>query len=176
VEYVSPVLGDIDGDSLLEVVVAGSSVYALNGEDGSILWIHAATAPPHATPALGDIDGDGEVEMIIASGWYGVQALDSEGTGIAESGVRTWAKLSLLQNHPNPLHRSTLISYSLPAISGVTLTIYDITGRLVETLVDETRKPGTHQVRWDRNANPSGVYFCRLKVGEYVDTRKMVVE
>jgi hypothetical protein len=81
----------------------------------------------------------------------------------------------LSENRPNPFHRSTLISYSLPSPTSVTLSIYDITGRLVETLVNETQQPGIHQVRWARKANPSGVYFCTLRTGEFAETRKMVV-
>jgi hypothetical protein len=81
----------------------------------------------------------------------------------------------LSQNHPNPFRRSTTISYSLLAATEVTLSIYDITGRLVETLVNETQQSGIHQVRWNRKTNSSGVYFYRLSVGEFVETRKMVV-
>jgi hypothetical protein len=81
----------------------------------------------------------------------------------------------LLQNSPNPFYHLTLISYSLPAASEVTLTVHDITGRLVETLVNETQQYGVHQVRWDRSTNPSGVYFYQLGAGESVKTRKMVV-
>lgn len=96
-----------------------------------------------------------------------------------------------LQNHPNPLSESTVISYSLVRVGRVTLEMYDITGRLVEVLVNETQQPGIHQVRWNRKANPGGVYFYRLKAcsersgepvephslraGESVETRKMVV-
>jgi hypothetical protein len=80
----------------------------------------------------------------------------------------------LRQNSPNPLHNSTAISYSLPAATDVTLAIYDITGRVVETLVSETQQPGIHEVRWNRRDNPSGVYFYRLEAGESVGTRKMV--
>ncbi len=81
----------------------------------------------------------------------------------------------LLQNSPNPFSISTTISYTLQAATDATLTIYDITGRMVETLVNETQRPGIHQVRWERKTNPSGVYFYRLSAGEYVETRKMVV-
>jgi hypothetical protein len=81
----------------------------------------------------------------------------------------------LLQNLPNPFYGSTLISYSLRATSDITLSICDITGRLVETLVNEIQQPGIHQVRWNRESNPSGVYFYRLKAGESISTKKMVV-
>jgi hypothetical protein len=81
----------------------------------------------------------------------------------------------LLQNRPNPFHHSTAISYSLSATTNATLAVYNITGRLVETLVNEKQQPGIHQVRWNRKSNPSGVYFYSLKAGEFKDTRKMVL-
>jgi hypothetical protein len=80
----------------------------------------------------------------------------------------------LFQNRANPFYRSTIISYSLPQVARVTLAIYDITGRLVEMLVNEIQRPGVHQVRWNRKDNPSGVYFYSLRAGEFVATRKMV--
>ena len=83
--------------------------------------------------------------------------------------------VKLLQNSPNPFHDITAISYCLPAAAQVTLATYDITGRLVETLVNETQHSGIHQVRWHRRNNPSGVYFYRLEAGESVAARKMVV-
>jgi hypothetical protein len=97
--------------------------------------------------------------------------------GVEEQAIRRPQTLQfgLNKNHPNPVYHKTLISYSLPHASEVTLAIYDITGRLVETLVNETQQPGIHQARWNRKANPSGVYFYGLKAGEFVDTRKMVV-
>ncbi len=99
-------------------------------------------------------------------------------TGIEETGTKSAVphrSFQLFQNHPNPFHHSTVISYVLPQATEVTLEIYDITGRLVETLVNERHGPGIHQVRWDRKTNPSGVYFYRLKAGEFVETKKMVV-
>jgi hypothetical protein len=80
-----------------------------------------------------------------------------------------------LQNRPNPFHGSTVISYSLPQATHITLAIYDITGRLVETLVNETQEPGIHQVEWSPEGMPAAVYFCRLRAGEFVRTRKMLL-
>jgi len=95
--------------------------------------------------------------------------------GVEESTVFRPSDPYCLQNTPNPLHHSTVIAYSLPTVTQVTLAIYDITGRLVETLVNETQQPGIHQVRWNKADNPSGVYFYRLKAGEFVETRRMVL-
>jgi hypothetical protein len=97
-------------------------------------------------------------------------------TGVQEGYTRPSAsEFRLRENTPDPFHHSTVISYSLPQTSEVTLSIYDITGRLVGTLVNERQQPGIHQVRWERKDNPSGVYFYRLKAGESVEARKMVV-
>jgi len=99
-------------------------------------------------------------------------------TGIQEERLTHSARRStytLEQNKPNPFCKLTSISYSLPTATDVTLSIYDITGRLVETLVNETQQPGVHRFNWDRTTNPSGVYFYQLSAGEFVETRKMVV-
>ena len=87
---------------------------------------------------------------------------------------------SLTQNSPNPFGLTTSIAYSLPRKSGVSLAVYDITGREVKTLVNEFKESGVYRVEWDgRNVTgervPSGIYFYRLKTGEFVQTRKMVV-
>jgi hypothetical protein len=81
----------------------------------------------------------------------------------------------LRQTSPNPFRTSTGISYTLSLTAHVTLEIHDISGRLVETLVNEVQQPGFHQVRWNRRDNPSGVYFYRLSAGDAVKTRKMVL-
>jgi flagellar hook assembly protein FlgD len=62
----------------------------------------------------------------------------------------------------------------------VTLTVYDVSGRLVTTLVDETRGPGVHEVSWDgrdaaRRQVSSGVYFYRIDAGSFVETKRMVL-
>ena len=98
--------------------------------------------------------------------------------GIQEKSEELYAKGSrpvLSQNIPNPFHTRTVISYSLPATTKVTLEAYDVAGRLVETLVSETQGPGLYQVCWDRKDNRSGVYFYRLQAGEFTYTKKMVL-
>jgi hypothetical protein len=83
--------------------------------------------------------------------------------------------ISLLQNEPNPFGRSTVISYSLPSAAQVTLDVYDLSGRLVETLVSETKGPGIHRASWNSNGRSAGLYFYRLRAGDFQSTKKMVV-
>jgi hypothetical protein len=91
----------------------------------------------------------------------------------------------LNQNYPNPFNPSTTISFSLPSASGggyspTTLRIYNVLGRRVRTLVDEPLAAGTHDVVWDGrddqgNQVASGIYFYKLRSGDFEDTKKMVM-
>lgn len=82
---------------------------------------------------------------------------------------------SLGQNFPNPFNPVTKISYQIPGSSHVTLNIYDITGRLVKTLVNEVRDEGVHSITFDGSGLSSGTYFYRLQAGDFVQIKKMVL-
>ncbi|OYV88454.1 MAG: hypothetical protein B7Z63_00450 [Ignavibacteriae bacterium 37-53-5] len=82
---------------------------------------------------------------------------------------------ALLQNYPNPFNPTTKISYQLSASSNVTLTIYDVLGREVATLVDGAMRPGSYEIQFDGSRFGSGVYFYRLMAGGNVITKKMVL-
>jgi hypothetical protein len=81
----------------------------------------------------------------------------------------------LFQNYPNPFNPATTIQYSVPSTQYVSLKIYDALGREVTSLVGETKQPGTYTVRWDARGYSSGVYFYRLKVGSFVETKKILL-
>ena len=86
----------------------------------------------------------------------------------------------LAQNYPNPFNPSTDIEFSIPIVSNVEIKIYDVLGREVATLINETLQPGKYKVRWngtDRNGAfvSSGVYFYVMKAGKFVQTRKMML-
>ena len=88
------------------------------------------------------------------------------------------SRYQLLQTRPNPVHRTAVIRYLLADAEEnvpVFLGLYDLAGRLVRPLVDKRQGAGVHQVRWDVKNDPSGVYFYRLKAGEFTDTKKMVI-
>lgn len=81
----------------------------------------------------------------------------------------------LNQNYPNPFNPDTKISYTLSSPQHVTLTVYDELGREIATLADGVKSPGLHEVSFDGSKYPSGVYFYRLKVGNYISTKKMTL-
>jgi len=85
------------------------------------------------------------------------------------------SKFCLLQNYPNPFNVSTTIQYNLPKATDVTIDIYDILGHKVETLIDQQQQAGYHQVIWNAKDKTSGVYFYRIKGGDYTETKKMIL-
>lgn len=88
--------------------------------------------------------------------------------------------LDLSPGYPNPLTRSTTLVYALPEAGPVRLVIYDILGRRVRTLVDESQRAGEHRATWDgrsQHGQPvgSGMYFARIEAGGSVRVQKLVV-
>jgi len=79
------------------------------------------------------------------------------------------------QNYPNPFNPSTELQFRISSSKFVSFRVLDVLGREIATLVNEYRQPGTYLVHWDASGLPSGVYFCRLWAGDFVETRKMVL-
>lgn len=85
------------------------------------------------------------------------------------------AQFTLSQNYPNPLNPITTIEFSIPEPQHIKLKIFDIKGRLIETLVDGFREAGNWNFTWDAGNQSSGVYIYRLQVGDRCISRKMVL-
>jgi hypothetical protein len=81
----------------------------------------------------------------------------------------------LYQNYPNPFNPSTTISFSLPKNAFVSLKVYNTLGEEVASLVNGEIAAGRHEVRWDAENMPSGVYFYQLRAGEFQQWQKMVL-
>lgn len=88
-------------------------------------------------------------------------------------------EFKLYQNYPNPFNPSTKISWQAPVGSHQTLKVYDILGNEVATLVDEYKPAGTYNVTFTSESTNldlvSGIYFCQLKTGTFIQTRKMIL-
>jgi hypothetical protein len=82
---------------------------------------------------------------------------------------------ALSPNYPNPFNPQTKISFSVPKESFITLKVYDVLGREVATLVQDTKQQGEYTVTWNADNVPSGVYFYKLLAGDFVETKKMVL-
>ena len=90
-------------------------------------------------------------------------------------GVQTAATFGLLPNYPNPFNPETTVPFVLPKSTHVTLTVYDLLGRNVATLVNGDLGQGLHLVRFDGSRLTSGLYLCRLDAGAQSFTRKMLL-
>jgi len=80
-----------------------------------------------------------------------------------------------LSVYPNPFNPTTMIAFDLPKAARAKLVVFDLNGRLVQSLFDEQMSAGHHEVGFDGAALPSGIYFARLSAGELVRTQKMVL-
>ena len=104
--------------------------------------------------------------------WIGDQATILSNDNEAPIAPEVFA---LYQNYPNPFNPVTNIKFSLPENQKVSLGIYSVTGRLVETLVNENRVAGFHTIQWNAGRHASGVYFYRLDAGVNSKTQKMIL-
>lgn len=84
-------------------------------------------------------------------------------------------EFTLAQNYPNPFNASTTIEFKLPEAGDVTIQIYDILGRNIETLVSGTQSAGTHSVVWQADNQPSGIYFYRINAGNFSDQKSCLL-
>ncbi len=114
--------------------------------------------------------------VTTAAGMHAV-VLTGTPTGIGDRGRSPFA---LDQNVPNPFNPTTTITFSLPSAAMTELSIYDVAGRCLATLISRNMPAGRASVQWDGdddvgNRVASGVYFYRLRAGENVETRKMVL-
>lgn len=84
-------------------------------------------------------------------------------------------EFSLAQNYPNPFNASTTIEFKLPEAADVTIQIYDILGRNIETLISGSQSAGAHSVVWHADNQPSGVYFYRINAGNFSDQKSCLL-
>ena len=202
-----PLTADLDNDGDLEILAAKKSgtVYVLH-HDGSSFNGFPANVPGtiESSPAIGDLDGDGNYELIFGT-TQGLQVFDIKSdygemvswkmhrSNIYRNGVFGMSLLSIntkdnslplkfhvSSNYPNPFNPSTKIDIQIVTASNLNVSIFDLKGRLINTLFNNNQKPGFYNFEWlgiDRNGNsvPSGVYFIQVKSGLNINTQKVAL-
>ncbi len=112
------------------------------------------------------------VQMIlIENGTTHIHVSDSVLVGVNSA---EGSSIHFFQNYPNPVISTTLISYQLDEGAFVTLKIFDLQGREIQTLINEYQNAGYHSVQFNASDLPGGVYLCRIKAGEFSDVRKII--
>jgi hypothetical protein len=84
-------------------------------------------------------------------------------------------KYELSQNYPNPFNPVTRISYSIAENTKVKLSVFDILGKEIKTLVNEKQSAGNYEVIFNASDLPSGVYFCQLLTEKFNETKRMIL-
>jgi len=110
---------------------------------------------------------------------YRLKQIDNDGTfehsKIVEADLGAPTKFELIQNYPNPFNPTTTISYDLPEAANVKLTIFNILGQEIATLVDGFKEAGNYSVNFDADNLDSGLYIYKLQAGSQVQTKKMTL-
>jgi hypothetical protein len=111
----------------------------------------------------------------MSVGYYSLNSNNSQNNSKGLNTTNTPDKYSLLQNYPNPFNPVTTIKYQIPVSGMVTLKIYDISGKEVASLVNETKSAGSYSIQWSANNFSSGTYFYKIEANGYTETKKMLL-
>ena len=200
-----PVTADLDNDGDLEIVTATKSgtIYIFH-HDGSIFNNFPYTVPGNieTTPAIGKLDNDDDFEIVFGT-TSGLQVIDIKSasgprsswklhrgnmarTGLYDGTLTSIEskdhvlpdKFIVSQNYPNPFNPSTTIDIHFPESNNLIVSIFDVTGRLINTLVNNKLEAGLYSVEWngkDQNGRlvPTGVYIMKVFSGHNVSTQKL---
>ena len=170
-QYVSSsILNGVSFANLNEGWAFGSEGTIVTTGDGGTTWTPQVsgvattlTVGQFTDPSNGWATGENGVILYTDNGGFPVGINDKGNTG----------GLSL-SNDPNPFTGSTVISWNMQQASHVELNICDITGKRIATLVNENMAAGSHSVTWNAPLQSAGVYFCTLKAGDKMVTKKMI--
>lgn len=186
-----PFFADMDGDGDFDLIVGSANngflFYRNTGTPQNPDFVNEpgfdVYAPLRSTPILADIDNDSDLDLISGSQGGGLlfyENLDSV-TAIDHTHQHNVpTSIRLEQNYPNPFNSITVISWQLSARNNVRLTVYDLLGQKIKTLVNGRRSAGAHRVEWDGkddlgNDVASGIYIYRIRAGNFVSSRKMLL-
>jgi len=182
---------------IFQVMADTTITAAINSDDddGTIIWNSASIPPQHGTFTT---FGGYQKNFIYTpdpgfSGLDSVQIMAMDDKGSTDIGVHYFdvqylgltypsipKQFELYQNYPNPFNPVTTLQYALPGDALVNITIYDIMGRQVKTLIDRSQTAGYKSIQWDAtndNNQPvsAGLYLYTIQAGDYSQTKKMVL-
>jgi hypothetical protein len=175
---------DVDGDGDMDVLSASYdddkiAWYENDGQQTFTTHFIVTNADAANSVFAVDVDGDGDMDVLSASAndnkiaWYENLLITTDIE--AEPVIGLPDSPMLHPNYPNPFNPRTTIAFDLPAAGPVTLKIYDLSGRLLATLVDQAMPAGHHKVRFNAGDLASGIYLYAIRTGAYSVTRKMVL-
>lgn len=145
------------------------------GESDSALTNINVEFNPASFPDISDVHFNFDVS-VFSRGWpfWGKDTLLFVGIDDKNSS-QIPAEFTLSQNYPNPFNAATLIRYSLPRLSFVSIKIFNALGEEVAAFINKEQSYGQYEFNWNSGILPSGVYYYQLKAGEFTQTKKMVL-
>lgn len=177
------IFAEVATDSIVIVLNEGGGTfsdpvrYYATGEAANIMFVCAV-----------DLNGDTYPDIAVAnSGLDNITVLMNDGSGGFMTGVNSENQFSQLpedyslsDNYPNPFNPGTIIKYSIPTKSHVSIDVVNILGQKVVTLVNEIKPAGNYQISWNGNDTKgnkaaTGIYLYRLRAGDFVDIKKMIL-
>ncbi len=202
----SPVICDLDANGTPDIIFGDNNglLHSIDITGNETLGFPLDLGSTIKTsPALGDADGDGDIEILVPnqSSYMLIDYKNSVGqiawanfkrnprrtgnsfdatTGVNPNIVPIFQN-KLGRNYPNPFNPTTNINYSIAEDDFVELTIYNVKGQVVKTLVSQNKKSGVHTATWSGKddadkAVGSGIYFYKMRAGgRYTSTRKMIL-
>lgn len=142
-------------------------------------WLEIGFVPGHGTTT--EKQNYSYIDQNVNAGIYSyrLKQVDFDGTFEYSNeilvNVTASLEFTLDQNFPNPFNPNTLIKYSIPKSSQVSLKIFNTLGQEMESLVNEEKQAGTYEVNWNASNLQSGVYFYRIQAGSFIETKKMIL-
>ncbi len=181
-----PTLGDVNQNGNLDMIVGKSfrAVKYFSLENG--VWVEYTdslsemTVGQNATPALADLDGDGDFDLTVGNYDGTFNYFENLTTVGVEETTQTPHTSRLYTAYPNPFNPETQIRFELNATTNVSLSVYDLTGRLVNVLVHSTLPAGAHDYSWGGSdvrgkQLDAGLYLVVLESGGQIQTQKVTL-
>jgi len=173
---------DVKYIDINNAVAVGDTGFVIKTTNGGVNWINQTSGTSQNLNAVFFLNLNtgwacGNNGVLIKTTNGGLTLLEPISTQIPKT-------FSLSQNYPNPFNPSTKIKFDLPKsnftlneVKGlmVKMSVYDILGKEITTLVNESLKPGSYEVEFDGSNYPSGVYYYKLTSGDFTETKKMVL-
>ena len=168
----------------------GSMWYAFDVTTGKIvdsvgtqIELDSSNTPIWGDPASGGVfsprgaawSPDGNTMYLADFDYNVVQIYDRVSVGVEKDGDAIPNSFSLTQNYPNPFNPTTVINFTIPKASNVTLSVYNMLGQEVATLVNEQKPAGVYKATFDASQLASGVYVYTLKAGNFIASKKMML-
>jgi uncharacterized protein (DUF362 family) len=167
------------------VLLAGLDPVATDSVGASVMGLdsEATKLQLPARSSYGDTECDNYLDLLNTKGvgtnqMSQIQIIGDGSTPsvVPDSKIQQPSDFQLCANFPNPFNPSTMIVFYMPRNEYVTLKIYDITGRAIETLVEGEVPSGEHRLQWSGEGLASGVYLCRMEANGFSETIRMVYQ